>query len=219
MTGRKKYDQWFETPIGKLIKGYESQLILRMLEPMPGELILDAGCGTGVFTADMLSAGANVVGLELAYKMLQGAQKRLCDQSFQSIQADIIGLPFGDNAFDKSTAITAIEFIEDAQAAVNELFRVTRPGGVIVVATLNALSPWAQRRQKAAKNGHPLFKHIIFRSPQELLGLFRVTGIIETAIHFQKNEDVQIAQNIESSGRERRLDTGAFVIARWIKPT
>ncbi len=214
----EKYDQWFETPIGRLIKGYESDLVLKQLKPGPGEVILDAGCGTGVFTTDILAAGAKVVGLELAFNMLYRAKKRFSNRHFQPIQADMLRLPFGDGSFDKSISITAIEFIKDAQIAVDELFRVTKPGGVIVVATLNALSPWARRRQKAAKNGHPLFKHIIFRSPEELQRLSSVDSVIETAIHFRKNEDVQIVQKIESSGQENRLDTGAFVIACWVKP-
>jgi len=123
-----------------------------------------------------------------------------------------------DQSFDKSISITAIEFIKDAQIAVAELFRVTKPGGVIVVATLNALSSWARRRNKAAKNGHSLFKHIIFRSPEELQHLSPVAGTIETAIHFQKNEDVQIARKIEKAGQENHLNTGAFVAVRWVKP-
>ena len=126
----KKYDRWFEKPIGRLIKGYESDLILKMLNPKPGEMILDAGCGTGVFTADVLEYGTKVVGLELAFKMLHRANKRFNRRVFQSIQGDALSIPFADESFDKSVSITAIEFIEDARTVVDELFRVTRPGGV-----------------------------------------------------------------------------------------
>lgn len=50
----ERYDQWFRTPIGRLVREEESKLILEMLRPGHGERILDAGCGTGVFTLDML---------------------------------------------------------------------------------------------------------------------------------------------------------------------
>ena len=99
-------------------------------------------------------------------------------------------LPFADDAFDKAVSITAIEFIEDAVAAVEEMFRVAKPGGIIVVATLNSLSPWAQRREEEGKKGHPLFRHTVFRSPEEIAGLSPVQGIIQTAIHFKKDDDV-----------------------------
>ena len=214
----EKYDHWFETPIGRLIKAYESELVLNMLKPGFHEVILDAGCGTGIFTADILKEGAGVVGLELAFNMLERAQKRFGIQVFQPIQGDMLRLPFAKNSFDKSVSITAIEFIKDARTAVDELFRVTKPGGVIVVATLNALSPWAKRRTKAAQKGHPLFKHTIFRTPEELLSLTSAPGYFETAIHFQKDDDLQTAQEIELSNKDMRRNTGAFVVGCWCKP-
>ena len=214
----EKYDQWFETPMGKLIKGYESKLILRMLAPEPGELILDAGCGTGIFTEDIIETGARVVGLELAFDMLRRAVTKCSGQTFHSVIGDIQRLPFADASFNKAISITAIEFIQDARRAVEELFRVTKPGGCIVVATLNSLSPWAQRRKEAAQKGHPLFKHAIFRSPDEIKSLSPVEGIVKTAIHFEKNDDPDVARKIEKSGSEKGLNTGAFLAARWLKP-
>jgi ubiquinone/menaquinone biosynthesis C-methylase UbiE len=214
----EKYDQWFETPMGRLIKDYESKLILRMLAPGPGELILDAGCGTGIFTKDILETGARVAGIELAFDMLHRAVTKCSGRTFQSVIGDIQKLPFADDSFNKAISITAIEFIQDARSAVEELFRVTKPGGCIVVATLNSLSPWAQRRKEAAQKGHSLFRHAIFRSPDEIKGLSPVEGIVETAIHFEKNDDLEIVQKIEKLGSKKGLNTGAFLAARWLKP-
>ena len=149
-----RYDRWFQTPIGKLIKTYETELILEMLRPSKGELILDAGCGTGVFTKDFIIAGAKVVGLELSFPMLARAGEKLSGTPFLMIQGDMKKLPFADHVFDKAVSVTAIEFIKDARDAVDELFRVTKPGGLIVVATLNSLSPWAERRKVSGKKGH-----------------------------------------------------------------
>jgi ubiquinone/menaquinone biosynthesis C-methylase UbiE len=214
----EKYDLWFETPIGRLIKGYESGLVLGMLAPAPGEVILDAGCGTGIFTADILDTGARVVGLDLSLTMLRRALVRCPGQTFQSVIGDIRRLPFADASFHKAISITAIEFIQDARIAVEELFRVTKPGGFIVVATLNSLSAWAQRRKEAGHKGHPLFRHAIFRSPDEMKRLSSVESIVKTAIHFEKNDDPGIAPKIEKSASEKNLNTGAFLAARWIKP-
>jgi ubiquinone/menaquinone biosynthesis C-methylase UbiE len=214
----EKYDLWFETPIGRLIKGYESGLVLEMLAPAPGEVILDAGCGTGVFAEDILESGARVVGLDLSLTMLRRALIKCPGQTFRSVIGDIRRLPFADVSFHKAISITAIEFMKDARIAVEELFRVTKPGGFIVVATLNSLSPWAQRRKEAAQKGHPLFRHAIFRSPEEMKALSSVDSIVKTTIHFEKNDDPEIAPKIEKSGSEKSLNTGAFLATRWIKP-
>lgn len=214
----ERYDQWFRTPIGRLVEEYENKLILEMLRPGHGERILDAGCGTGVFTLDMLSEGAHIVGLELSLPMLSRARKKTDGHPFHLVQGDMRNLPFADNTFDKSISVTAIEFIKDARRAVGELFRVTEPGGRIVVATLNSLSLWATRRKVAGKMGHPMFKNVIFRSPDELKRLSPLDGTIKTAIHFQKHDDPKQAKIIEKHGQSKNLNTGAFLIARWEKP-
>ena len=214
----EKYEQWFETPIGRLIKGYEQELIFKMLNPEHGDKILDAGCGTGIFVVDLIEAGAHVVGLELSHVMLRRTLEKFPGQTFYPVQGDMIRLPFADNSFHRTVSNTAIEFIEDAGSAIDELFRVTRPGGVIVVTTLSSLSPWADRRQKAAQKGHPLFGHVAFRSPDELLNLSPVEGSFKTAIHFEKDVGPRMAQQIEEAGRKRNLDTGAFLAVSWKKP-
>ena len=181
-----KYEQWFQTPIGRLVEEYEKGLILEMLQPGPGERILDAGCGSGVFTRHLLAAGAQVDGLEISLPMLQRAREILAGYPFRSIQGDMLHLPFQDNRFDKVISVTAIEFIQDAGVAVQEAFRVTRPGGVILVATLNSLSPWASRRIEAAKKGHPLFKQAIFRSPSNIRDLAAIEGTTKNSRSFSK---------------------------------
>jgi len=130
-----KYDEWFTTPMGFLIKKYESELLLHLLRPRPDEFILDAGCGTGVFTLNILSLGTHVIGVDLSLPMLLRAAQKTRGYHFQAVLADISFLPFPRNAFDKVASVTALEFIEDAKGAVEELFRVTRKGGRIVVDT------------------------------------------------------------------------------------
>jgi ubiquinone/menaquinone biosynthesis C-methylase UbiE len=212
------YDQWFTTPIGALVKKYESDLVLDLLKPDRGEKILDAGCGTGVLTLDILSAGADVIGLDLSLPMLKRAGEKLKGYCFEMVLGNLASLPFSEGCFDKTVSVTALEFVEDGAGAVRELSRVTRKGGSIVVATLNRLSPWASRRKKEAEKGHTLFGQAIFRSPDELRSLAPTEGLTKTAIHFQKGDDPRVAPQIEREGQRQHLNTGAFVAARWEKP-
>jgi ubiquinone/menaquinone biosynthesis C-methylase UbiE len=211
------YDRWFTTPIGSLVKKYEVQLILDLLKPRQGEIILDAGCGTGVFTLDILSLGSKVIGLDLSLPMLIQADKKLKGYPFQMVLADMLNLPFRKDSFDKVVSVTALEFIEDAKGTVKELFRVTRRGGCVVVATLNSLSPWAFRRKAQARERQTIFEKAIFRSPDELRSLASVEGMVKTAIHFLKEDDPEEAVEIEHEGDRKNLNTGAFVAIRWEK--
>lgn len=213
----EKYDRWFTTPIGSLIKKFEAELILDLLRPGREEIILDAGCGTGVFTLDILSFGSHVIGLDISFPMLMQARQKTEGYPFQMVLGNMLNLPFPESSFDKVVSVTALEFIEDAKSAISELFRVTKKGGCIVVATLNSLSPWALRRRLETKKGHRIFEKAIFKSPDELRSLGSVEGIVRTAIYFQKEEDPRRAVKIEMEGQTKGLNTGAFVAARWIK--
>ena len=214
----EKYDRWFETPIGGVVKEFESALVMKHLKPGAGERILDAGCGTGIFTVDFLDAGADVVGLELSYPMVARARDKLARRPFHPVAGDMSTLPFADESFNKAISVTAIEFIADAERAAAEMFRVTRPGGTVLLATLNSLSPWAGRRTGAGRKGHDIFKKIFFRSPQEMMALTPFQGHYETAVHFEKTDDPTVARETEMRAGGKNPDTGAFVLAYWVKP-
>jgi ubiquinone/menaquinone biosynthesis C-methylase UbiE len=214
----ERYDSWFTTPIGELVREYEKELIISSLKPEKDDKILDAGCGTGVFTDDILKHGALVFGIDISLPMLARAGEKLEGYPFFTALGNMTCLPFAKNSFDKVVSITALEFIEDARKAVEELFRVTKRGGSILVATLNSLSSWAaQRREKAKKGQSALFERVIFRSPHELNALAPFDGVIKTAIHFEKDDAPDHARKIELQGRKKDVDTGAFLVASWKK--
>jgi ubiquinone/menaquinone biosynthesis C-methylase UbiE len=214
-----RYEAWFHTPIGALVLQVESATVASLLEVHPGEYLLDAGCGTAIFTTDFLAAGATVIGVDVSRPMLERAMKKTSPTVFSPFQADMLRLPFYDNVFDKTASITALEFVEDAVAAVGELFRITKPGGSVLVATLNSLSPWAERRNAKTRRGQ---RHILekayYRSPADLLACSSLPGAIRTAVHFHKDYDLETARAAEERGRLQELDTGAFLAVRWRKP-
>ena len=212
-----RYDSWFETPSGTLIKQYESEMLLKLLNPLPKEKILDVVCGTGIFTMDVMAFGPMITGIDISEPMLRKAMDKTSQSGFTGICADMCALPFADNSFDKVLSMTAIEFVEDAKKVIDELDRVTKKGGSIVVTTLNSLSPWANRRLNAAKKGHDLFNKIFFRSPDEMRSLVPANSVVKTAIHFQKEDCLSELVNIERQGKENHSDKGAFLAVQWNK--
>ena len=131
----------------------------------------------------------------------------------------MLSLPFPEGYFDKVVSVTAIEFIDDAECCIKELFRVTREGGYILVATLNSLSPWASERRAVAERENSIFERAVFRSPDEMRSFSQPDGVIKTAIHFQKGDDLAAAEEIERRSSLKGLNTGAFLAALWEKPS
>ena len=86
------------------------------------------------------------------------------------------------------------------------------------MATLNSLSPWAERRREEAKRGHDLFSKALFRSPEDLVALGHGQGVFRTAVHFSKEEDPERGARTEEESQRKGLNTGAFLAARWLKP-
>ena len=214
-----KYEKWFKTPLGQIVRETELNLLMESLNPQAGETILDAGCGTGIFTTDFLAKGPKIVGMDISPNMLEVAAYKTRGNDFLPVKGNILDLPFLDNYFDKVISNTAIEFIADGGKAVSELFRVLKPGGTLVIATLNRLSPWAGERTDRAKRGETdLYNKAYFRSPEELLALAPVPGQFKTVVHFFKDEDPEKAKVIEKEGIKSNLDTGAFLVAKWVKP-
>jgi ubiquinone/menaquinone biosynthesis C-methylase UbiE len=213
----ERYDRWFYTPVGNAVLKYEVMLVLDLLRPVRGEKILDAGSGTGIFTREFLIRGADVVGLDISWAMLRWANKKNETWPYPGVTADMALLPFANGVFDKTVSVTALEFIQDEKRVLAELFRVTKSGGLVVVATLNNLSPWALRRQENARQDkESIFNRVFFRSPAQLLAAVPVPGIIRTAVYFAKQDDPTELDRIEREGQGG--ETGAFVAARWEKP-
>jgi SAM-dependent methyltransferase len=212
-----RYDRWFETEIGRLVKHYEAELLHELLAPRPGDFLLDVGCGTGIFTESVLAAGAEVLGLDISLPMVAAAANRYRAQRFTPVVGNMLTLPYASGSFDKVYSMTAIEFVDNAQAAVAELQRVTRNGGTVVITTLNRLSPWAERRLKKGEEGHDLFQSMVFRSPAEMRRLAPGGATLKTAIHFDKDENPVQARQIEAHAQRKALETGAFMALSWTK--
>ena len=107
-------------------------------EEVQGMAILDAGCGTGIFSAIFARNGAGrVVGIDISPGSLETARGlkekfNLANVSFE--RQDMLQLPFADGTFDIVWAWGTVHHTTDPLRAISELARVLRPGGSIFLA-------------------------------------------------------------------------------------
>ena len=106
-------------------------VFLKWLEAPKGLRWLDVGCGTGVFTEQVIQgcAPAAVVGIDPSAEQLAFAGTVPALATAELRVADGQALPFPDNSFDMAVMALVIHFVPDPAKAVAEMARVLRPGG------------------------------------------------------------------------------------------
>jgi 2-polyprenyl-3-methyl-5-hydroxy-6-metoxy-1,4-benzoquinol methylase len=99
-----------------------------------GRRLLDAGCGTGLFSRVAVERGAAVTSLDVGHRLLEQVARKT--QS-ERVVGDVAALPFDDGTFDYVICTEVIEHTLEPERAVTELVRVLRPGGTLVLTTPN----------------------------------------------------------------------------------
>ena len=120
-------------------------------ERLPVQAFLDAGCGDGRYLAALRAdLPERIAGVDISERILATASIAVPDAELR--QANLEALPFDDDEFDLVLCSQVIEHVLDAPAAVRELARVLRPGGVLILSTDNARNV-VSRVLNAPRNG------------------------------------------------------------------
>lgn len=121
------------------------EAMMDWLAPRPGQKLLDVAGGTGDISFKFLNrAGSgHATVLDITENMLISGRKRAeADKMLNSIDwvvGDAMALPFADNSFDVYTISFGIRNVTRPQEALNEAFRVLRPGGRLMVLEFNQI--------------------------------------------------------------------------------
>lgn len=124
-----------------------------------GRAVLDAGCGVGYGSVLLSEAGAkHVTGLDISAQAVQESTRR-ANGLAQFLVGDLASLPFEDDSFDAAVCFETIEHVEDQERALDELRRVLREPGLLLISSPN---------RGVYQEGNPFHTHEY--APQELRG-------------------------------------------------
>ncbi len=157
--------QFYEDPRVPVSSGtFRARRQLRMLASVLAEaegpqVIVDVGCGDGSATRLMRRLGHTVVGIDWSIMALRHAQRE--DLLLVRGAIDAPGLPLGTGGVDVVILSEVIEHLVDTDSAIDEIHRVLRPGGRLLLSTPN-LAAWYNRGLLAV-GVQPVFSEVSLR--------------------------------------------------------
>lgn len=114
------------------------KVVAKQVSPKAGQAILDLAAGTGASTIAFVADGVRVVASDFSEGMLAVGRKRHPELEFRF--ADATNLPFKNNEFDTVTISFGLRNVVDTNKALQEMLRVTKPGGQIVICEFSKVS-------------------------------------------------------------------------------
>ncbi|MGH6659448.1 MAG: class I SAM-dependent methyltransferase [Sphingomicrobium sp.] len=122
-TSTSKWDADDYARVGRFVPAL-GEAALDLLDPQPGERILDIGCGDGALTVKICGRGAAVVGIDNSLEMVEAAKARGVD----AILLDVRDMAF-DRAFDAVFSNATLHWVLDRERAARNIWFAIRPGG------------------------------------------------------------------------------------------
>ena len=178
------YDRY----VGRYSRALARELMARAAV-VPGQRVLDVGCGPGALTGELAAVlgSDHVAGIDPSPEFVDA-----CRERYPGVQVEVAvaeSIPFDDRAFDAAIAQLVVHFMTDAPAGVEEMKRVTKPGGALAAAT------WDYKKQMlllrnfwdaaiAVDGGAAAVeqRNPPYCTPEELGGLWRGAGLLDVEV-------------------------------------
>lgn len=114
-------------------------VVMQSARVRSGTRFLDVCTGPGMLAHEAAKIGADVLGVDFSEEALTIARRNVPDASFH--QGDAQDLPFEENSFDSVACGFGIIHVPDPQKALQEMYRVLKPGGRVTVSVWEAPNP------------------------------------------------------------------------------
>ncbi|MCB9641310.1 MAG: methyltransferase domain-containing protein [Myxococcales bacterium] len=131
----RRYAKFYDVIFGAVLDAGRKAAI-RTMKYGKGDRILEVGVGTGI-SLPMYPRDVKLVGIDISAEMLDVAHKRVSDQSLHNVESlrvmDAEQMDFPDQSFDKVIAMYVASVVPHPDRLINEMRRVCKPNGEIVI--------------------------------------------------------------------------------------
>ena len=173
---------------------------------------LDAGCGTGFLTFELVARGHHVTGVDFAPAMIAEARRKAAERSvpIRFEEADAERLPFPPGSFDLAVSRHVLWTLPHPEAAIDEWIRVLRPGGRLVVVDSQVdagAAPPATENARMSQEYVAIGDQLPFlggRSREEIETLLNAQGLVNVGGDPLLDLVAAQAQRMVDEGRESR---------------
>lgn len=201
--------------MGEWIDQTEKTLIKKYISGFRSNTILEIGSGTGHWTDFFCEHGFFVLGLDIAPEMISIAKNKNIPKSV-FMQGDVLNLPYNDKSVDNIVAITSLEFVENQMKALDEIYRVLRSDGSLLIGALNKNGSLNKK-----KNNHEWLQKADCFTPESLCDFLSVFGKpeIEGAVILPHGYNNDLEENIKaenSADYATKIESGNF-LAGYVK--
>jgi ubiquinone/menaquinone biosynthesis C-methylase UbiE len=183
--------------------------IVQWAETNPEDTVLDVACGPGLLACAFAHIARHATGLDMTPAMLEQARKTQQEQGLSNLSwqsGDVYSLPYMNAQFSIVSSRFAFHHLQDPLAALNEMKRVCKPSGRVVVADMSPASEKAAALNAAEKLRDP--SHVRALPIGELRDLFQRVGLASPQINNYRMEgevEELLARSFPNRGDADRL--------------
>lgn len=173
----RRYAPVYDAVFGPILHQGRKRIVEGM-NCQPGERILEVGVGTGL-SLPLYPESVSVTGIDVSGEMLRRARERVRRKGLANVEAiremDALDMDFPDSSFDRTVVMYVVSCVEDVRKLIDEIRRVTKPGGEIFIVNHFRSEKGIAR---GIENGlSPLARPLGFHTDLELGDFLEDTGL------------------------------------------